>query len=63
MTDVSFLHDEGGAITIDWVVLAAGVMIVSAGFVGFLTEELQPLVDRVEEEVLRADKLPVPSEN
>ncbi|MGF1551372.1 MAG: Flp family type IVb pilin [Paracoccaceae bacterium] len=49
-----FLNNESGAVTIDWVALAAGLLILGIGIVGFLANELQSVLDEVETQLLEA---------
>ena len=44
----NFLNDESGAVTIDWVALAAGLLILGVAIVGVLSNELQAVVDAIE---------------
>ncbi|MEL6873798.1 MAG: hypothetical protein AAFS07_15385 [Pseudomonadota bacterium] len=44
----NFLNDESGAVTIDWVALAAGLLILGVAIVGVLSDELQAVVDAIE---------------
>lgn len=46
-----FLKDEAGAVTIDWVALAAGLLILGVGLVAVLTTEVQSVVDGIKSEL------------
>ena len=47
----NFLKDEAGAVTIDWVALAAGLLILGVGLVAVLTTEVQSVVDAISSEL------------
>ncbi|MEM6971992.1 MAG: hypothetical protein AAF577_04230 [Pseudomonadota bacterium] len=49
-----FISADEGAVTVDWVALAAGLMILSAGLVGLFTTEVQAVVDEIEEQIVLA---------
>ncbi|MEM6971360.1 MAG: hypothetical protein AAF577_01040 [Pseudomonadota bacterium] len=57
----SFLKNESGAVTIDWVALAAGLLILGVGTVGLLSDEVQTIVDEIEFLYTQADDFNVPT--
>ena len=48
---VNFRKDEDGAVTVDWVVLTAGVVAVAIGVGVFLQGSLTDLADQIESEI------------
>ncbi|MEM6971361.1 MAG: hypothetical protein AAF577_01045 [Pseudomonadota bacterium] len=58
---MNFLNDESGAVTIDWVALAAGLLILGVAIVGLLTEELQTVVDAIESSLGQATSVSAPT--
>ncbi|MEO0819960.1 MAG: hypothetical protein AAF074_05975 [Pseudomonadota bacterium] len=58
---MNFLNDEAGAVTIDWVALAAGLLILGVAIVGLLSEELQTVVDAIESSLLQSTNVSAPS--
>lgn len=46
-----FIRAEDGAMTIDWVALAAGLLLLSVGVVGLFTTEVQAVVDEIEQQL------------
>ncbi|MEL6873797.1 MAG: hypothetical protein AAFS07_15380 [Pseudomonadota bacterium] len=63
MTLDRFFADESGAVTIDWVVLAAGLMILSAGLAGLFSDEVQATMDNMELTIEKFDDFTPPVEN
>lgn len=61
MTFKSYLDDEAGAITIDWVALSAALLILGVGIVGLLQGEVQGVIDTMEVLYVEADNFTVPS--
>ncbi|MEL6220702.1 MAG: hypothetical protein AAFR79_19985 [Pseudomonadota bacterium] len=59
---MNFLKDESGAVTIDWVALAAGLLILGVAIVGLLTNELQQVIDAIESSLGQATSVSAPSE-
>lgn len=44
----SFIRDESGAVTIDWVALTAGILLLAIALVyGIFNNGVSPLVDRI----------------
>ncbi|MEM9781677.1 MAG: hypothetical protein AAF899_04295 [Pseudomonadota bacterium] len=58
---MNFLKNESGAVTIDWVALAAGLLILGVAIVGLLTTELQVVVDSIEQSLSNATSVNAPS--
>lgn len=58
-----FLADDNGAVTIDWVALAAGLLILGVGMMGLLSNETQAIVDEMEVLYVQADDFDLPEEN
>ncbi|MEM9781678.1 MAG: hypothetical protein AAF899_04300 [Pseudomonadota bacterium] len=58
---MDFLINERGAVTVDWVALAAGLLIFSVGAAGLLTTEVQVIVDEIEFLYTQADQFNLPS--
>ncbi|MEL6767447.1 MAG: hypothetical protein AAFP17_09730 [Pseudomonadota bacterium] len=56
-----FLTNDDGAVTIDWVALAAGVMMVSVGTIGLIVDEVEFVVDEIEEELLASLDVETPT--
>lgn len=54
---MKFLNDESGAVTIDWVALAAGLLILGVAIVGLLTNELQTVLDAIESSLSTATEV------
>jgi hypothetical protein len=52
---LNFIRDDAGAVTIDWVALTAGILILGVGIVAALFDEVQTLVDGMESNLLQAD--------
>lgn len=58
---MNFFKDEAGAVTIDWVALAAGLLILGVAIVGLLSEELQTVVDAIESSLGEATNVSAPT--
>lgn len=58
---MNFVRDDSGAVTVDWVALAAGLLIFAVGAAGLLTNEVQVIVDEIEFLYTQADAFSVPS--
>ncbi|MEO1530653.1 MAG: hypothetical protein AAFU72_00615 [Pseudomonadota bacterium] len=58
---MNFLNDETGAVTIDWVALAAGLLILGVAIVGLLSDELQTVIDAIESSLQQATNVTAPS--
>ncbi|MEL6208380.1 MAG: hypothetical protein AAFU72_00625 [Pseudomonadota bacterium] len=58
---MKFLNDETGAVTIDWVALAAGLLILGVAIVGLLSDELQTVIDAIESSLQQATNVTAPS--
>ncbi|MEM9761452.1 MAG: hypothetical protein AAF968_02895 [Pseudomonadota bacterium] len=58
---MKFLNDETGAVTIDWVALAAGLLILGVAIVGLLSDELQTVIDAIESSLQEATAVTAPS--
>ena len=54
---VEFIEDEGGAVTIDWVALAAGILILGVSIIPVIGPEFQNVIDNTERKILEADDL------
>jgi hypothetical protein len=52
---VDFLKDEGGAVTVDWVVLTASVVILGMVIIGLLRESILNMVTYTADNVLAAE--------
>lgn len=52
---LNFIRDDAGAVTIDWVALTAGILILGVGVVAALFDEVQTLVDGMESNLLEAE--------
>jgi hypothetical protein len=50
-----FLKNEGGAVTVDWVVLTASVVILGLVIVGLLRESILNMVTYTADNVLAAE--------
>ncbi|MEL6427180.1 MAG: hypothetical protein AAFQ33_17165 [Pseudomonadota bacterium] len=55
-----FLKADEGAVTIDWVALAAGLLILGVAMVTLLQDEVQTVVDEMELIYLTADDVTPP---
>lgn len=44
---LNFINDEGGAITIEWVVLAAGVVLLALGVIAVLDTALESVASNI----------------
>ncbi|MEO1530652.1 MAG: hypothetical protein AAFU72_00610 [Pseudomonadota bacterium] len=55
-----FLKADEGAVTIDWVALAAGLLILGVAMVTLLQDEVQTVVDEMELIYLTADDVNPP---
>ncbi|MEM7497361.1 MAG: hypothetical protein AAF371_05135 [Pseudomonadota bacterium] len=58
---MNFLNNESGAVTIDWVALAAGLLILGVAIVGLLSDELQTVIDAIESSLQQATNVTAPS--
>ncbi|MEM9761454.1 MAG: hypothetical protein AAF968_02905 [Pseudomonadota bacterium] len=58
---MNFLNDETGAVTIDWVALAAGLLILGVAIVGLLSDELQTVIDAIESSLQQATNVGAPT--
>ncbi|MEM9761455.1 MAG: hypothetical protein AAF968_02910 [Pseudomonadota bacterium] len=58
-----FLKADEGAVTIDWVALAAGLLILGVAMVTLLQDEVQTVVDEMELIYLTADDVTPPEDN
>ncbi|MEM7497363.1 MAG: hypothetical protein AAF371_05145 [Pseudomonadota bacterium] len=58
---MNFLNNESGAVTIDWVALAAGLLILGVAIVGLLSDELQTVIDAIESSLQQATAVTAPS--
>jgi len=58
---MNFLKNESGAVTIDWVALAAGLLILGVAIVGLLSDELQTVIDSVESSLTKATNVSSPT--
>lgn len=48
MTFKQFMNDEAGAVTIDWVALTAGILLLAIALVfGIFNSGVDPLADRI----------------
>jgi hypothetical protein len=56
-----YLRDEGGAVTIDWVALAAGLLLLTVPLVSLISDEVQFVMTNIETEYLTADDITPPS--
>ncbi|MEM7497360.1 MAG: hypothetical protein AAF371_05130 [Pseudomonadota bacterium] len=56
-----FLKADDGAVTIDWVALAAGLLILGVAMVALLQDEVQTIVNEMELIYLTADDIQPPS--
>ena len=54
-TLMNFINDEDGAVTIDWVALTAGVVILAVGLLALLEPALKEVVSSISTELLSAD--------
>ncbi|MEM9784629.1 MAG: hypothetical protein AAF899_19435 [Pseudomonadota bacterium] len=54
MQNRRFIRADEGAVTIDWVALAAGLLLLGVGVVGLLTDETQGVVDEIEVQLASA---------
>ena len=51
----NFLHDETGAVTIDWVALTAGILLLGIAVVfSIFSNGVTPLVDSINNQLSRA---------
>jgi len=48
---LNFIRDDAGAVTIDWVALTAGILILGVGVVAALFDEVQDVVDNMESNI------------
>ena len=46
-----FIHDDTGAVTLDWVALSAGIVALAVLFVAVFTEEVQSVMDVMKTEI------------
>ena len=51
---MKFLKDESGAVTVDWVVLAAALVLLAAGVIAVVNNGLQEAASLIEGEVSAA---------
>ncbi|MEL6765857.1 MAG: hypothetical protein AAFP17_01660 [Pseudomonadota bacterium] len=58
---MKFLNNETGAVTIDWVALAAGLLILGVAIVGLLSDELQTVIDAIESSLQQATAVTAPT--
>ena len=58
---MNFLNDETGAVTIEWVALAACLLILGVAIVGLLSDELQTVIDAIESSLQQATNVTAPS--
>lgn len=58
---MNFLKNESGAVTIDWVALAAGLLILGVAIVGLLTNELQTVITAIENALTSATSVSAPT--
>ncbi|MEM7526650.1 MAG: hypothetical protein AAF416_03110 [Pseudomonadota bacterium] len=58
---MNFLKNEAGAVTIDWVALAAGLLILGVAIVGLLSDELQTVIDAIESSLELATNVSAPT--
>ncbi|MEO0429157.1 MAG: hypothetical protein AAFR84_16440 [Pseudomonadota bacterium] len=58
---MKFLNNETGAVTIDWVALAAGLLILGVAIVGLLSDELQTVINAIESSLTQATNVSAPS--
>ncbi|MEL6310804.1 MAG: hypothetical protein AAFQ17_00310 [Pseudomonadota bacterium] len=63
MRTTDFLNDETGAVTVDLVALAAGILILGVGAVSLLSNEVQSVVDEMELLYPQAATFSLPTEN
>ncbi|MEM7526649.1 MAG: hypothetical protein AAF416_03095 [Pseudomonadota bacterium] len=61
MANSVFFTDENGAVTIDFVALAAGLLILGVAIVALLQDEMQTIVSEMELIYLTADDINPPS--
>jgi hypothetical protein len=61
MKMMNFLNNESGAVTIDWVALAAGLLILGVAIVGLLTNELQTVIVAIESSLTKATSVTPPA--
>lgn len=47
----NFLHNDTGAVTLDWVALSAGIVALAVLFVAVFTEEVQSVMDAMKTEI------------
>lgn len=59
----AYLRDESGAVTVDWVALAAGLLLLSVPVVNLIQNEVQTLMSTIELEYLTADDITPPTGN
>jgi len=60
---LSFFRDERGAVSIDWVALAAGLLILGVGGLSLLSDEVQTVMSTSEAEYVNATNFSVPVDN
>ncbi|MEO0429156.1 MAG: hypothetical protein AAFR84_16435 [Pseudomonadota bacterium] len=58
-----FITADEGAVTIDWVALAAGLLILGVAMVSLLQDEVQTIVNEMELIYLTADDVSPPAED
>ncbi|MEL6765860.1 MAG: hypothetical protein AAFP17_01665 [Pseudomonadota bacterium] len=58
-----FMKADDGAVTIDWVALAAGLLILGVAIVALLQDEVQTIVNEMELIYLTADDVSPPVED
>ncbi|MEM6974266.1 MAG: hypothetical protein AAF577_15830 [Pseudomonadota bacterium] len=52
-----FIHSDDGAVAIDWVALAAGLLILGIGVVSLVADDLQSVVDEMETQLAAATEV------
>jgi hypothetical protein len=51
MLQIAFLQDDAGAVTIDWVALAAGILVLAVGVIPAIYDEMRNLTPIQEEQL------------
>lgn len=58
MTIKTFLSDESGAVTVDWVLLTASVVVMAIALTGYVVSAPKTVAAGIATEILKADISP-----
>ena len=58
---ITFIRDEDGAVTLDWVALSAGIVLLAIGIITAVDDNVENLVQGIESNLEEANKTSITS--